>query len=1504
MQVSASAMAAAGNTLDETIALTTAANTIVQNPNTVGTALKTLSLRIRGVKTELEEAGLETDGMAETTSQLQAKLKALTDGKVDIMVDANNFKNTTQILREMAAEWENLTDVEQAAALELLGGKRQANTLAAILTNFDIVEDAIEASSNSAGSALEENAKVLDSIQGRINLFNNALQTMWNNALSSDLIKSVVSFGTELIKIIDKLGLLNTILIGFGAKFAIPQILQAATGMGSFGESLKYIGTMMTSVGGTGQSFIKTIASQTAALWAANTSTNVFTLSLKTAKIALTSFVSTPLGWLTIGAAVIGGVVAAVDALTVSTKEAAEAAEEALSAYDQAQDTLRSHKKTIEEISDDYKKLADGVDSLGRNVSLSTDEYKRYNEITNQIAEMFPEMVSGYTEEGNAIIALKGNVEALTEAYEKEAQAARDAIIVKSNDIFDNFKNNVNKATWSRAAKTEQLGYLETMINDPEKADRDWNSQGTAPSTYRQIFNDLDIDYSVFDDVNDIIEENKDQILAQYHVLKSEIEAEAAPVTSLINAYLGNDKDYQKLSDEGKNIAQTIISGFDTEFYNRKEFKHWTDVASWIDTNVVQKLQDVGNMAEFTAIFDLQTQFNDGKIPVDEYIDKITEFTELLRTLGFGEEIIKTVKGAFAIEDYGPKQNVAKDLLEGQYHDMVGQLTQSDLDIIDKYKNEWKLPNGVLYSWEELIELIKLAKQGVEEPSIADSLGKISSLEEAYNSLGEAIQEFKEEGTAASDTLESLKETFGKTEGFEELYKVLATGEGNVEEAITNVANAYIGQAEILSDLTDEELQIMIARLKALGVVNTEEIMQSRQVAQEKLNSALTGYNIDLSAYATTEEAKLAIAQAMHLDVASISDDTVNKLIEHYGIELGEYATMSEKKIAIAQEVARETAKLNKETALNSLKTEYSTKYGKENTYDSGYFKEVNRINAEYNQTLSDIDATSSKIESISSIVNDYYSTPFKFDFNNNLVGIGRGFDEQIGDGKDEDDNRLENLQKKYEGKISNLENQKTWLENEIAREEEIGLGVSKSYYEEKIEIEEKLIDEYDKERTELIALQNLYPQGSEKWYEVADAIWEVEHQMQESTANIISNGKEIISLYDEVFSKISEAYDSKISISDDRIASMENYAEILDLQGGTATKGLYDTMIAESEGKLATQLEKSNKLNDVIEALKAEENTAAPGSDEWEAFELAREQSIIKSREEHRQLKLDIQETTKEIENQKEAFKELATQRWDAVREAYDNRDQYYQNQIDLNDKYIEKLETLGINVPDSAYQNQIASLESASASKWEEYLDARKEMIDYEGIYGADSQEYIDKYNETIELHHEYLDYENEILAKQQQIFDNQIDRFNQTIDRINNSTQRMQNISGLLDDEDVATEDGEWTAEGLTRLGMAYQQMEYYKQSSDEIAKKMAEVEEQYRRGEISEKKYYETMQELEGQQWDMIDAVESQKDAIIDLNEARIDQIENGLEKEREAMEELIQLKKDELSAERD
>ena len=169
--------------------MVTAANSVIQNPEQVGTALKTLSLRIRGVKTELEEAGLETEGMAETTSTLQAKLNALTHGKVDILLDADTFKSTTQILREMSAVWEEMTDMEQAAALELLGGKRQANILSSLISNFQTVEDVIETSMSSSGSAMAENAKWMDSIEGKSQQLANSMQALWNDTLNSEVIK-------------------------------------------------------------------------------------------------------------------------------------------------------------------------------------------------------------------------------------------------------------------------------------------------------------------------------------------------------------------------------------------------------------------------------------------------------------------------------------------------------------------------------------------------------------------------------------------------------------------------------------------------------------------------------------------------------------------------------------------------------------------------------------------------------------------------------------------------------------------------------------------------------------------------------------------------------------------------------------------------------------------------------------------------------------------------------------------------------------------------------------------------------------------------------------------------------------------------------------------------------------------------------------------------------------------------------------------------------------------
>ena len=48
LEKSSSAMAAANNTMDQTVALFTAGQEIVQNAQTVGSSLRTISMRIRG----------------------------------------------------------------------------------------------------------------------------------------------------------------------------------------------------------------------------------------------------------------------------------------------------------------------------------------------------------------------------------------------------------------------------------------------------------------------------------------------------------------------------------------------------------------------------------------------------------------------------------------------------------------------------------------------------------------------------------------------------------------------------------------------------------------------------------------------------------------------------------------------------------------------------------------------------------------------------------------------------------------------------------------------------------------------------------------------------------------------------------------------------------------------------------------------------------------------------------------------------------------------------------------------------------------------------------------------------------------------------------------------------------------------------------------------------------------------------------------------------------------
>lgn len=200
---SGAALHEAGNDLDQAVALGVAMNSVTQNAESTGQTLKTVSMYLRAAKTDLTAMGESTDGCANSVSELRSELKKLTG--VDIMADAagTQFKSTYDILMEISKVWGKLTDVDRANVTELLGGKRNANSVSAVLSQFQIAEKSMKDAANSAGSAAKENEVYLTSITGKLNQLDSAFQQFSKDLLDSSLIKFFVDFATATVDIAD-----------------------------------------------------------------------------------------------------------------------------------------------------------------------------------------------------------------------------------------------------------------------------------------------------------------------------------------------------------------------------------------------------------------------------------------------------------------------------------------------------------------------------------------------------------------------------------------------------------------------------------------------------------------------------------------------------------------------------------------------------------------------------------------------------------------------------------------------------------------------------------------------------------------------------------------------------------------------------------------------------------------------------------------------------------------------------------------------------------------------------------------------------------------------------------------------------------------------------------------------------------------------------------------------------------------------------------------------------
>lgn len=147
--------------------------------------------------------------MATSVSSLRKEIAALTNvdgsGGFDILTDSGSFKSTYDILLGIGKVWGQISDINQAALLELVAGKRAANSVAAILNNYEDMEAVLQTSTDSAGSASREYENWMDSVIARVEQVKSSFQSLSKTVMGDNLLKFILNKTRQIIDIFDVL---------------------------------------------------------------------------------------------------------------------------------------------------------------------------------------------------------------------------------------------------------------------------------------------------------------------------------------------------------------------------------------------------------------------------------------------------------------------------------------------------------------------------------------------------------------------------------------------------------------------------------------------------------------------------------------------------------------------------------------------------------------------------------------------------------------------------------------------------------------------------------------------------------------------------------------------------------------------------------------------------------------------------------------------------------------------------------------------------------------------------------------------------------------------------------------------------------------------------------------------------------------------------------------------------------------------------------------------------
>jgi DNA repair exonuclease SbcCD ATPase subunit len=470
-------------------------------------------------------------------------------------------------------------------------------------------------------------------------------------------------------------------------------------------------------------------------------------------------------------------------------------------------DAYTSHSTSVNKIKNEYYELADGVNSYGENISLTSTQYERYIELSNEIAQMYPNLVKGYSAQNDAILECKNNVEALNKAMADEKNAYYETIVSKEQDSFGKALENIwtNQGRWGADDETyiTQIKALDQFVrNLNEKKDTQLTpalskalkgagvedlvkTGGGTEYGMSYLYNEInEKDLSTIisavknqqsvlkRQINDLVNNSFKPVLDAYiHYTNEQFSTLDSKSQVLIEQYINSatwDNFYSKIIDPEASTADNLesvkqtVSGIVKAFNNPELTNTLDEVQTKIDdirsgkidvsdfkdlnNKVVNALSGIDGMNADTRELFVKVLFSDVEVADDVDINKaIANITK---------RVVGNSKGEFI-----PGTKVRRDTEEQiqSSKDVNEYLSTLDFSTIKQIYNSDVALND-LQDIQKLVEKIKAeaSNEFSFKISTEDANKALESTFSAFNTVKSAISEYSENGTLSFSTLQSL----------------------------------------------------------------------------------------------------------------------------------------------------------------------------------------------------------------------------------------------------------------------------------------------------------------------------------------------------------------------------------------------------------------------------------------------------------------------------------------------------------------------------------------------------------------------------------------------------------------------------------------------------------------------------------------------------------------------------------------------------------------------------